>query len=317
MLNLFGVGADEEMKSTITNEEPKLHKGDNITLDNITLDKITLLSHGTPQASPDEKGNRAKIDLDKNENTETKLPDVRIGDATTDIAIMKDSDLSIDVKPLGKILYKENRAKFDLDKNENTETKLPDVRIGEATTDVAIMKDADLSIDVKPLGKIPYYFRDHLDDNAWKVYMLLFVYINTIIIALVYSGRYSYHPTVQSPWISKANATNVLIKETKAMENEYQKVMLSNDWKILRSVPNITIEIIEKDNEAMYIRIIAIHHLRPSALYEYFSWNNFDSTMKMVDPFYESSKLLFSPSTHFYTPSSAIQIAKKVRINLN
>lgn len=266
MLNLFGVGADEEMKSTITNEEPKLHKGDNITLDNITLDKITLLSHGTPQASPDEKGNRAKIDLDKNENTETKLPDVRIGDATTDIAIMKDSDLSI---------------------------------------------------DVKPLGKIPYYFRDHLDDNAWKVYMLLFVYINTIIIALVYSGRYSYHPTVQSPWISKANATNVLIKETKAMENEYQKVMLSNDWKILRSVPNITIEIIEKDNEAMYIRIIAIHHLRPSALYEYFSWNNFDSTMKMVDPFYESSKLLFSPSTHFYTPSSAIQIAKKVRINLN
>jgi hypothetical protein len=253
MLNLFGVGADEEMKST--NEEPTIHKGDN----------ITLLPHEAPQASSSDE--------------------------------------------------KENRAKIDLDKNENTETKLYDVRLGEASTDIAIVKDVDLSIDVKPTGKIPYNFRDHHDDYAWKVYMLLFVYINTIIISLIYSGRYSYDPTVQSPWISKANATNILIKETKVMENEYQKVMQSNDWKILRSVPNVTIEIIEKDNEAMYIRIIAIHHLRPSALYEYFSWNNFDSTMKMVDPFYESSRLLFSPSTYFYTPSSAIQIAKKVKIN--
>jgi hypothetical protein len=220
------------------------------------------------------------------------------------------------------MITKEEPAPHDLlqavsEINEDTETKLGDVNTGETTTEIAIVKDVDLSIDVKPLGKIPYNFRDHQDDYAWKVYFLLFSYIIITIIALVYSGRYSYDPTVQSPWISKANATKILIKEIKLIESDYQKVMQSDHWKILRSVPNVTIEIIENDNEAMYIRIVAIHHLRPSALYEYFSWDNFDSTMKMIDPFYESSELLLSPSTHFYTPSSAIQIAKKVRIKLD
>lgn len=156
-------------------------------------------------------------------------------------------------------------------------------------------------------------------DSTYSISLLVIFYIITIFTALCYSGRYDHDPITSLPWIGKNNGTNVIMNNLATMENEYTQLQLNENWKVLCSDTNVKIETLDdkelyqKDKNYYYIRITALYaNWKPSELYKYFTAEKFHETMSTVDPFYESSSLLFSPSTNFFGSSEKINVLKKV-----
>ena len=154
---------------------------------------------------------------------------------------------------------------------------------------------------------------------ASHVIVMMFLYIACLACSLLYSGRYDLDCTADLPWIGSQNATNIVMERLKNIEMEYEAALLSGKWTCLQSEPNFTIEVMETESgeRPVYLRTTTVYPMKPEQLYKRFKTDNFDITMKTVNPLYESSKLLFSPATKFFFPANGIDIVKIVRfINL-
>lgn len=106
------------------------------------------------------------------------------------------------------------------------------------------------------------------------------------------------NPVSQSPWIGEHNATKLINQRLQLIEARYQKVLVRDDWKMLRMSPNVTIETMSSEDGTWpgYIRTSAIFQAKPDDIMKYLGWLQFDETQKKVDRFHESSHLLFAPS---------------------
>ena len=156
---------------------------------------------------------------------------------------------------------------------------------------------------------------EELPAAASHVIIMVFLYIACLACSLLYSGRYDFDCTEDLPWIGSQNATNIVMKRLKNIEMEYEAALLSGNWTCLQSEPNFTIEVMETESRQrpVYLRTTAVYPMKPEQLYKRFKLDNFDTTMKTVNPLYESSKLLFSPATKFFFPANGINIFKIVR----
>ena len=151
--------------------------------------------------------------------------------------------------------------------------------------------------------------------TASGVFIIFIFYMACLVGSLIYSGRYDFNCTEHLPWVGHQNATNIVMARLKGLENEYKAALLRDKWVSIRSEPNFTVEVMEGKNgqRPLYVRTTAIYPVRPADLYKRFKLDNFDSTMKAINPLYESSKLLFSPATKFFFPAHGIDIMKIVR----
>lgn len=98
----------------------------------------------------------------------------------------------------------------------------------------------------------------------------------------------------RSPFISEKNVTHVLKKRQALVQAEFEEAIVSKKWKVLRSSLNISIETLEAvDGWPPYIRTTAFIACSPETVFEAFKWNNFHKTQSVIDPFYQSSQVIF------------------------
>lgn len=99
-----------------------------------------------------------------------------------------------------------------------------------------------------------------------------------------------------SPSISSKNASIFVEKRFEEIRADFEEAMMIGNWQSLRSTPFVTIETWDGGNSTlwpMYIRTIATIPTAPSELIKKFRWDDFDTVQKAIDPFYESSRLIF------------------------
>ena len=137
--------------------------------------------------------------------------------------------------------------------------------------------------------------------SATSIVVLVVAYISVVAASYLCGVHppldYS-NPVSQSPWIGEHNATKLINQRLQLIEARYQKVMVRDDWKMLRMSPNVTIETMSSEDGTWpgYIRTSAIFQAKPDDIMKYLGWLQFDETQKKVDRFHESSHLLFAPS---------------------
>ena len=111
----------------------------------------------------------------------------------------------------------------------------------------------------------------------------------------------------ESPHATKANASKVLLHRYKDVKLSFENIMSNSGWKLLREAMNVSIESKEtNDGSSLYIRTIATFNTTPQVVFDAFTWANLDATLRLIDPFYESSKLLMSPA-------KGLHLIRKVR----
>lgn len=97
--------------------------------------------------------------------------------------------------------------------------------------------------------------------------------------------------------VGKKNISAILKRRFQDIHTEYELALQSQNWKTMRHSGNVSIETMEPaDGWPIYIKTTAYFPINPTSLYEIFKWKNFDTTQKAIDPFYESSGLIFEPS---------------------
>lgn len=101
-----------------------------------------------------------------------------------------------------------------------------------------------------------------------------------------------------SPWVGENNATKLIDQRLQLIQNRYQKVLVRDDWKMLRMSPNVTIETMSSEDGSWpgYIRTCAIFQAQPVDILKHLGWLQYHETQKIVDRFHESAHLLFAPS---------------------
>ena len=130
--------------------------------------------------------------------------------------------------------------------------------------------------------------------------LLVVVYISIFFASswhLLPTPDYS-NPVSQSPWIGENNATKLIDLRLNLIQERFQKVLVREDWKLLRMSPNVTIETMSSEDGSWpgYIRTCAIFQAKPAEILRHLGWLQFDETQKKVDRFHESAYLLFAPS---------------------
>jgi hypothetical protein len=130
--------------------------------------------------------------------------------------------------------------------------------------------------------------------------LLVVVYISILLAScwhLLPTPDYS-NPVSQSPWIGEHNATKLIDLRLNLIQERFQKVLVREDWKVLRMSPNVTIETMSSEDGSWpgYIRTCAIFQAKPQEILRHLGWLQFDETQKKVDRFHESAHLLFAPS---------------------
>ena len=141
--------------------------------------------------------------------------------------------------------------------------------------------------------------------------LLLLLYICTVLVAWylrMSSTSDQTNPVIQSPWIGQHNATKLIGQRLQLIQNQYQKIVVRDNWKLLRMSPNVTIETMNADDGSwpLYIRTSAIFDAQPAEILKHLGWLQFDETQRRVDTFHESAELIFAPSHRS-------KVVKKVR----
>ena len=131
--------------------------------------------------------------------------------------------------------------------------------------------------------------------------LLLLLYMCTVLVAWfvrISSISDQTNPVLQSPWIGQHNATKLIGQRLQLIQNQYQKIVVRDNWKLLRMSPNVTIETMNTDDGSwpLYIRTSAIFDAQPAEILKHLGWLQFDETQRRVDTFHESAELIFAPS---------------------
>ena len=131
--------------------------------------------------------------------------------------------------------------------------------------------------------------------------LLLLLYMCTVLVAWfvrISSISDQTNPVLQSPWIGQHNATKLIGQRLQLIQNQYQKIVVRDNWKLLRMSPNVTIETMNADDGSwpLYIRTSAIFDAQPAEILKHLGWLQFDETQRRVDTFHESAELIFAPS---------------------
>ena len=131
--------------------------------------------------------------------------------------------------------------------------------------------------------------------------LLLLLYMCTVLVAWfvrISSISDQTNPVLQSPWIGQHNATKLIGQRLQLIQNQYQKIVVRDNWKLLRMSPNVTIETMNTDDGTwpLYIRTSAIFDAQPAEILKHLGWLQFDETQRRVDTFHESAELIFAPS---------------------
>ena len=103
-----------------------------------------------------------------------------------------------------------------------------------------------------------------------------------------------------SPFIGRENATKIIQNRYKDVKNSFESALSSSGWSILRKGhENISIETkAATEGGPLFIRVTALFQAAPEKVYSAFSWDQFESTQKVVDPFFESAQLLLKLSAN-------------------
>lgn len=212
--------------------------------------------------------------------------------------------------------FKESRIERErLAKEEAIQLqKLPDFPEENISSSVCSSEHKALSDGeggLKCPSRTPSISKDTRGVSKSTLLSLVVVYISILLAScwhLLPTPDYS-NPVSQSPWIGENNATKLIDLRLNLIQERFQKVLMREDWKVLRMSPNVTIETMSSEDGSWpgYIRTCAIFQAKPTEILRHLGWLQFDETQKKVDRFHESAHLLFAPS-------HKSKVMRKVRI---
>ena len=122
------------------------------------------------------------------------------------------------------------------------------------------------------------------------------------------------NPSSSSPYISRKNSSKVIRSRYHSIHHDYSNIITLKGWKLLRTSNNVSIETYNHNNDSwpIYIRTTSILNTNINRIIDAFKWDNFDTTQRYIDPFYERSSLLYEEADRWLDNVKDIKVIQKI-----